>query len=135
MKKSLFVLIGACAVLLAACGVQLTSAERASIEKEANITITCKEGRDCERKWSRAGQWVAESSAYKVRVSSDNLIQTSGPARSSTNSAFTVTKYATGQDMYVIKFDSYCDNWFGCEPTATELKAVFTHFVLNDHPQ
>lgn len=133
MRAIYFTLCSGCFLLISACGTQLTNNEKIALEKVANTPITCNSEEDCDRKWARAVHWVTQYSVYKVHMVSDNMIQTSGPRRSSTKSAFTVTKYAIGDKLYTIDFNSACNNWFACTPSSMELKASFNHFVLSDN--
>ena len=90
--------------------------------------VVCAEGQDCNVKWSRAITWIAQNSHWKVSTQTDSLIQTMGPF-DSTESAFTVTKVATGNGTYTIVFNSGCGNVFGCIPSAPELKVSFNQFI------
>ena len=124
--------IGIC-LSVAACGPKMTAAEQAAIQKEAQKTVTCQAGADCKLKWELATEWVARYSHYGIRVASSRLIQTTGPLHSSTNSAFTITKFPTkDRNVYNIEFQSFCDNWLGCKPSEDELKAYFNYFIT--HP-
>jgi hypothetical protein len=92
--------------------------------------IFCKAGPDCEAKWSRAVSWVTTNSAYKIKIQTDQIIQTMGPSNSSPLPAYTVTKVATSGGAYEITFDGGCDNWIGCVPKIPAARAQFADFVL-----
>jgi len=120
-------------LLLAGCSRQMTpeqQAAQAALIENANQPVTCRAGKDCDEKWSRAVQWVKVHSAYKFQTMSDNLIQTYGPFDSDPRSAFSITKVAQGNDIYIIDFSANCDNWIGCIPPVINLKADFVNFVM-----
>ena len=117
-------------LLLTACAPQMTPEQKTAMAVAANRPITCKAGKDCEEKWSRAVQWVKQNSTYKFQTLSDNLIQTYGPFDSDPRSAFSITKVAEGHNKYTIDFSAACDNWIGCIPSVIELKISFINYVM-----
>jgi hypothetical protein len=76
--------------------------------------IFCKAGTDCDAKWSRAVQWIASNSSYRIQVQTDNLIQTAGPLSDDPDLAYTVTKSAAHSGDYQILISSKCGNAMGC---------------------
>lgn len=92
--------------------------------------IYCRAGADCDAKWSRAADWIATNSRWKIQSQSDTIVQTSASTDGSLNPGFVVTKMATPDpSAYQIVFDGSCDSIFRCEPTVAESRAKFAAFV------
>jgi len=93
--------------------------------------ITCSAKVECDAKWSRAVSWVAQNSAYKIKTTSDYLIQTYGPELHETDAAFTVTRLATTGGVYEITFNGGCAVSFplSCSPTINNSRIAFANFV------
>ncbi len=90
--------------------------------------ITCKQGQDCDAKWSRAVAWVSQNSAYRMQVQSDVLIQTYNSTN--TDIAVVVNKVATKQPGdYEIDVSISCGNPIGCVPDARDQLIKFNTFV------
>jgi hypothetical protein len=95
-----------------------------------SASINCRAGVDCDAKWSRAVNWIATNSRWKIESQSDTIVQTTDSRDGSLSPSFTVTKVATGDpSVYQIVFDGGCDNIFRCEPTVAESRARFLAFV------
>lgn len=137
MKHALCLL----ALLATACTATLSSkpvppqppaqrAQYAALVQEASISVACADGDDCNSKWKRAGQWVAQNSVYRTNTSTDSEIRTDGPLEPTTDSAFTITKTEATGGASVIYFSSTCGKTTPCVPSALELKASFKRYVL-----
>jgi hypothetical protein len=125
MRISLF-LVAAMAVSLAGC---LTTQEA---EQPPIPSTKCKQGQDCDAKWSRAVEWVSQNSAYKIQTQTDALIQTySGTIdEGDTGLSMTVTKAALGQPgEYEIVARMGCANPLGCFPEPRAALVQFAAFV------
>lgn len=95
-------------------------------------SIKCKQGQDCDGKWSRAVAWVSENSAFKIQVQSDSLIQTYSSVgdTDTTGLSVTVTKAALDQPSeYEIVAHIGCANPIGCVPDPQTALGQFTAFV------
>lgn len=119
------ILIAASAVSLGGC---LTTQDA---DQPPIPSIKCKQGQDCDGKWSRAVAWVSQNSAYKIQVQSDSLIQTySAVEDSDTGLSMTVTKAAlTEPGEYEIVARMGCANPIGCVPDPQTALAQFAAFV------
>lgn len=115
--------------LLAGCAT-LTPEQEAEIARQAARPVTCLAGSDCQMKWSRAIEWVAENSSYKLLTQSDRVIQTMGPLDEDPASAFLITLADRGSGLSEVVFRSGCDNMFGCIPTTRQLRASFAAYVM-----
>ncbi|HLI13410.1 MAG TPA: PDZ domain-containing protein [Alphaproteobacteria bacterium] len=94
-----------------------------------NQPIICHDGADCAIRWGRALTWVTDNSAYRIDQATDSLISTWGPLPDDLRPAFTITKTAQGNGVYLIEFAAGCGNYFGCEPSLAQAKASFMSFV------
>jgi len=104
--------------------------QQAKMEKDAAQKVTCTKGHDCEVKWDRAITWISQNSQWKIQTQNENMIQTDTAAGGSPASHFLVNKVLRGKGLYEITMMSGCDNFIGCEPDATYLKASFNRFVV-----
>jgi hypothetical protein len=100
------------------------------MEKDAAQKVTCTKGADCEVKWGRAITWISQNSQWKIQTQNENMIQTDTAGGGSPASHFLVNKVLRGKGLYEITMMSGCDNFIGCEPDATYLKASFNRFVV-----
>ena len=101
-------------------------------ERARTVSITCKAGADCARKWARAMQWVSEHSYFKLRVANDSIITTEGPLDSaaySMRSAITVNQLPKSDGTSTFLFKSWCTSMFGCVPSHEMLLVQFADFV------
>ena len=100
------------------------------MEKDAAQKVTCTKGHDCEVKWGRAITWISQNSQWKIQTQDENMIQTDTAGGGSPASHFLVNKVPQGRGRYEITMMSGCDNFIGCEPDATYLRASFNRFVV-----
>lgn len=107
-----------------------TPEQQAQLEKDAAKKVTCTRGDDCKVKWDRAITWISQNSQWKIQTQNENMIQTDTAAGGSPASHFLVNKVLRGKGLYEITMMSGCDNFIGCEPDATYLKASFNRFVV-----
>jgi len=121
-------------LLLAGCATMTPEQIAAKQVKEANAEreVMCVKGKDCDVKWGRAIDWIVRESKWKIKIQTDNLIQTSGlDSGDSRHPGFVVTKVGVGNGRFQITMDWQC----GCigdmlnDPT---LKASFNTFVLGE---
>jgi hypothetical protein len=125
-----------CMVSFALIGcVTTTPEQQATMEKDAAQKVTCTKGHDCEVKWGRAITWISQNSQWKIQTQNENTIQTETAAGGSPASHFLVNKVLRRNGVYEITMMSGCDNFIGCEPDATYLKASFNRFVVVGAPQ
>lgn len=120
---SRFITIAATASLLAAgCATPppLTDADLRDMQP-----VVCANQAQCQTMWQQAQLWIINNSSYKIQLANDVVIQTHNPSNSSVASGFTVTKEPYNGERHLIKLRSYCDNMFGCRPSAAQLEIAF----------
>lgn len=128
MKKRIYAVLFVAAVLPSCT--TMDAQQRAELTAQANRSVTCKKGDDCEMKWSKATQWVKENCEYKFQTVSDNVIQTMGPLPYDPSPAYTITKMSDGNGVYTFDFSGGCDNIFACIPSLLQAKASFVNYVM-----
>jgi hypothetical protein len=112
------------ALTLASC-----AANRAATEPPPP-PIVCKQGPDCDTKWSRALSWIATNSRWRIQTQTDLLIQTfNGVEDAETEPGYTITRLAKGAGAFEITFSGGCHNLFACIPSVAEQRAKFAAFV------
>ena len=104
-------------------------AKEAAFRAAASRPVTCRDGSDCQQKWSRAIEWVRSNSAFGIMVASDYLIQTDGPNPPDPRLAYSVTRVSVGNGIYEFNFKGDC-NRVNCYPSPIEAKAKFVTFVI-----
>jgi hypothetical protein len=90
--------------------------------------IVCRDGSDCQGKWSRAAAWIAENS--QIKVQNDSTIQSMEPLVPGTTVVYTATKLPGANGVYEISFYATCANQSSCNPPITEARASFERYVL-----
>jgi len=89
---------------------------------------------DCTAKWAAARNWVQNNASVKIQIYSDDLIETYNPSPNSPKIAARVTKEpnatsTTGDQSYYFGIKVWCNNIFGCIPTADESILSFNNYV------
>jgi hypothetical protein len=115
--------IGLAVIPLAGC------VSTAAQPEEPIPAITCKQGADCDLKWSRAITWVSENAAYKIQTQTDSLIQTFGPLDYQTGLAITVNRLMLKPGVYEIDARMGCANSIGCFPEPHAALRKFAAFL------
>jgi len=92
--------------------------------------ITCRDGADCQSKWSRAAAWIAENSNNQIKIQNDSTIQTMDPVVPGSSVVYTATKLPGANGAYEISFHATCANQSSCNPPLTEARASFERYVL-----
>jgi hypothetical protein len=123
MRTLLIGLMGSLA--LAGCA----SSGVSTVSPEALQAPVCASTAECNDAWRRAQVYVASHSGYKIQTATDSIIQTFGPADSSPDIAFQVTRQPMGGGREQIVASAICDNIFGCIPKTGEAIAGFNAYV------
>ena len=92
--------------------------------------ISCKDGPDCQAKWSRAAAWMAENSNHQLKVNNESTIQSMESMLPGSTPVYTVTKLPAANGIYEITFHASCPNQSTCNPPLTEARASFEKYVL-----
>jgi len=112
-----------------AAGVLCACATPAPMTPEAMAPLTCLNPAQCALYWQRAQAWVAESSAYRVQLSTDTVIQTYGPLVGRADMAYVITKIPRADGSADINIRAECDNVFRCSPELPDALISFKRFV------
>lgn len=88
----------------------------------------CHQERECAAKWSAAKKWVMTNSPYKVRLLSEDFIETFAATGGSSLISARVSKEPTA-DGYRFVVGVWCDNMFGCNPDAWDAAVAFNREV------
>jgi hypothetical protein len=110
MKKALLALA---ALALTGC---TTANNNPLTQASANAKVVCENASHCERLWEFAQVWVAQTSGYKMRTITNNIIWTEGPLVQRVELAYEITKVPAGDGKYEIVVAAGCGNLFGCRP-------------------
>lgn len=117
MKKWSVLMAG---LLLAACATTVTAVP----------SVTCNGDKDCKYKWGRALAWVTDHSDYRIDQANDQLIQTTGPDKNSPKRAITIVRVPVQDGSERFKFQTACDNMFGCTKAHNDMEEQFRMFVM-----
>lgn len=91
--------------------------------------IYCAGGEDCEVKWGRSIQWILQNSQWKIRMQTNEIIDTYRGDNTSAKTAFTINKIPLGSNRYQIVMSAACGNLFGCFPSPDKAQSSFYDFV------
>lgn len=122
------------AFILVGCKASFSPAQIEFLHQLADRPVTCTAGADCKKKWNLAIEWVSKHSQKGIKTINDDLIVTNmvsdGGKPSLKYPEFSVVKYASDKNNYVLDFTTYCDQGFACNPTALQLRADFVAFIM-----
>lgn len=126
MKRITVILV---ATLMGGCAIT-PNPQRQAMMDEINRTIpVCSGTEDCNAKWEAAQLWVVHNASYKIQTATTVLIETYNPAPSSPSLAARITKEPLGGGKYRILVALWCDNMFGCVPSAYDKAIEFNKAV------
>jgi hypothetical protein len=117
---------------LAGC---MTDKQKASLKKQADQSVTCETGPDCEAKWGRAKEWIEVNTRWEIQTATDKIIKTYGPYDTSAP-ALIAHRDPDPQDptSYNLSLEVLCNNMLGCAPSNLELQAGFAQFINDTIP-
>lgn len=115
----------ASALILVGCA---ATPDNPAANAEAAEPLLCHGKDQCELYWQRAQLFVANNSAYRIRMANDTLIETYGPFGAKVDLAYRITKVPEG-DGARIMINTGCDNFIRCYPTKTDAIIAFKRFV------
>ena len=112
--------------------VALSSCSCAPPQASLPAAVQCRPGADCDRKWSRATNWVSQNAFYPIQTRTDTLIQTSAPVGKSPGNSVTVYKIPQpdGRAEIIANFD--CASLVGCVPGPDHLARTFVAYVSGE---
>ena len=114
-------------LIVALSGCMATDQQRA---KWRETTPVCYSKPDCDVKWSAARRWVQENVKYKIRIYSDDFIETYGKGDDPEISV-SVAKNPT-QGGHTIDINVTCGMPFiGCVPSIDSSVLSFNNYVRN----
>ena len=107
----------------------LASCSCAPPQASPPAAVHCRSSADCDRKWSRATNWVSQNAFYPIQTRTDALIQTSAPVGKSPGNSVTVQKIPQpdGSAEIIANFD--CASLVGCVPGPDHLARTFVAYV------
>lgn len=105
-----------CLTMLAGCAMQQVDP---AITAEAQRPLTCASKQQCDLYWQRAQAYINLHSAYKIQSATDTILVTYGPAGTSRNLAYKLTKIPNADGSATIDVVIACDDYIiGCSPKA-----------------
>lgn len=136
MKRELFglMLVSAASLLFSGCAIQQSPERQAKLSELQRTIPTCYGERDCEAKWEAAQLWIVHHAGYKLQTTTNVLLETYNPSRSSTAIAVQVTKEPEGGGRYKMPVKIWCDNMFGCLPDSLDAALDFNRTVAAAAP-
>jgi len=115
--------------MLSACDMVVMPWNRSSLKEGARRPLSCEAGADCDKKWSRALEWLRNRSPLAIVTHTDSEIKTAKSPFASPDPAISIRKIPAGNNLYTIDFSAECDNVLGCTPPVLELKNSFIDYV------
>lgn len=79
--------------------------------------------------WRRAQFWIARTSAYKLQVISDTVLETYGAKNGSTGWAFGATREPLQDGAEEISLSPSCGSYPQCTDNPVALRADFARYV------
>lgn len=126
MKRAIL----AAALALSACGVPTRQDDDPTRSAEAMAPLTCSSRAQCDTYWQRAQVWVAQHSAYRLKLVTDAVIETYGPANADISLAYRILRVPDGPAGAArITISTNCDNFIRCNPSRTDAIIAFKRFV------
>ncbi|HEY1724000.1 MAG TPA: hypothetical protein VGF89_01150 [Steroidobacteraceae bacterium] len=89
----------------------------------------CSSDADCTVKWAAARTYVLQNTAYKIQTYSPDFMQTFNPGPGDAALAATVNKAPQPNGTYAIVATFFCNNMFGCVPSASLVLDGFNRYV------
>ena len=96
---------------------------------QAMEPLGCIDSIQCELYWQRAKVWISSNSYYRVQLSSDSVIETSGPYAGRMELAYRIVKIPDGAGGARIRVVAECGNAFRCTPAVTDAIVAFKRFT------
>lgn len=91
-----------------------------------SIQPVCRTERECELMWSAAKQWVQDNAAYRIKLLTNDHLETYSPSGGTALLGASISKVPNKDGSYRLRAQLWCDNMFGCVPDATDsLIALF----------
>lgn len=92
--------------------------------------LICVGPEQCSLWWRRAQFWIARSSAYKLQVISDTVLETYGARNGSTGWAFSATREPLQDGAEQIELSPSCGRYPQCIENPLKLRAEFARYLL-----
>jgi len=70
--------------------------------------------------WSAAKQWVEENSHYRIKLLTNDHLETYSPIDGSAWLGMSISKVPNKDGSYRLRSKMWCDNMFGCVPDPTD---------------
>lgn len=92
----------------------------AKIALAQSIQPTCRSENECKLMWSAAKIWVQDNAAYKIKLLTDDHLETYSPTGGSSLIGAMVSKVPNKDGSYRLRANIWCDNMFGCNPDSAD---------------
>lgn len=113
------------AATLSGC-MTVAKTDPAKIAYAQSIQPVCRAERECELMWSSAKQWVQDNAAYRIKLLTNDHLETYSPTGGTPLLGASISKVPNKDGSYRLRAQLWCDNIFGCVPDATDsLIALF----------
>lgn len=93
--------------------------------------LVCDGPEQCTLWWRRAQIWIARTSAYKLQVISDTVLETYGARPGSTGWAFSATREPLKDGAEQIELSPHCGSYPQCTESPVTLRADFARYVMS----
>lgn len=117
--KSNLSLVAVIALALPAC-VSTNTTTPAKLAYAQRIQPVCRGEKECELMWSAAKQWVEENSPYRIKLLTNDYLETYSPVGGSPLLGMVISKVPNKDGSYRLRSKMWCDNIFGCSPDAVD---------------
>jgi hypothetical protein len=127
MKFILLVALIYMSLLFSGCERTISPKQQAAIDESIPV---CNGEIECAAKWAAAKSWVLNNAKSEIQLISDDLIETTEPAKNSSSLAARITKEPTRiVGLYKIDAKVWCDSIWGCTPKRADAILDFNHYV------
>lgn len=90
------------------------------VEQSRQIAIatipTCSSDKECEVKWSAARAWILANAGWKIKLITNDFIETYSAVGGETTLSVRVVKEPMQNGTYRLNASIWCDNMWGCIP-------------------
>lgn len=107
------------ALVLGACSMPY-KVDPAKIALAQSIQPTCRSEQECKLMWATAKIWVQENAAYKIKLITDDHMETYSPTGGSSLIGAMISKVPNKDGSYRLRANIWCDNMFGCNPDSAD---------------
>lgn len=133
-KSALYAVVFAQFIAIAGCSSQMSGQappppSHADIA-DAAVALRCMAAAQCDRWWRASQVWLVNSSALKLQIATDAVLQTYSSSPLTPAWAFTITRapHLDGGEVLEIRVD--CARGYSCAPAYESVVADYKRHVL-----